>query len=152
MSAAAKRGGLMTPKYEALVRLVRELGTTNIEQLLTEYRAQAVDVPTMRHILGVLEERGWLLKVSQPRAGRPTGVAWTVSEEALPHLWQDARLPLRPDPLPRRTRAGADHLVDATQKVRPAPGSTPQSAHRPTPTPRPAAAPIAGSLAMRDTT
>lgn len=88
----------------AIVRLVHQAGRATLEDLLTRYQAQALSAAALRRMLDWLERMGWVTKLRDPRHKRSNGVAWAVTEEALPHLWESAPLPQRPTALPRPAR------------------------------------------------
>lgn len=117
----------LSPKMQTLVRLVHAGGVMTMAELLTAYRTQTLAPVALRHTLYDLEQYGWLSRQQRPRPGRINGVCWMVTEEALPHLWSDDPLPMRPSPLPRRN--GADGRI--TDVPRPAAPARKRAAPRP---------------------
>lgn len=97
----------LSPVSQAVVRLVHAGGVMTLNELLTAYRDQTLAPEALRRRLHDLVLAGWLDKAHRPRPDRANGVAWMVTEEALPHLWSTDPLPMRPSPLPRRRQENA---------------------------------------------
>lgn len=114
----------LTFKRQAIVRLVHAGGRVTLNDLLSRYQAQALTVNALRRTLDELVRLGWLTKLRMPRPMRANGVGWTVTEEALPHLWESGPLPHTPDALPMRpTTVSAPPPPPRRRPTRPAPRS-----------------------------
>lgn len=85
---------LMSEHYEGILRTLYTMGRASLADVLSAYRARPMSAPAMRTVLDVLIERGWLDRVKRP--GSDWMVHYTVTEPALAHLYEGARLPMYP--------------------------------------------------------
>lgn len=117
-------GRLMSEHCEGVLRTLYALGSASLADALTAYRVRPMSAPAMRNVLDVLIERGWLARVKRP--GSDWMVHYVVTEPALAHLYEAARLPMYPAALgapgsAARRAASRGTPLPAVGKVAPPP-------------------------------
>lgn len=115
---------------EAITRLVHAAGRASVTDMLATYQARPMTPKNMRNTLEHLAELGWLVRVRNPAVRYSNGVAWAISEAAVPHFLKSQRLPRRPDSAPP-----VAHVQPAPVKVVRPPAEPAPAPYRPQFTP-----------------